>query len=141
MLNRLNEERGGFGLNIRKEIGDSACAVVYRKSTPKPFKFSEMEPGPDFYYPQDDLIRPALVGFSFGKEVEKKPTPDNRDYQVNDEIMKKGGNIVINPVHTPHRLTDEEISSLNRGPGYYDCLFSQVEKRDDIGVVKFQQIT
>jgi hypothetical protein len=37
---------------------DSACAVVYRKSTPKPFKFSEMQPGPDYYYPTDDLIRP-----------------------------------------------------------------------------------
>jgi hypothetical protein len=27
-----------------------------------------MEPGPDFYYPQDDLTRPGLVGFSFGRE-------------------------------------------------------------------------
>jgi hypothetical protein len=26
-----------------------------------------VEPGPDYYYPQDDLIKPALVGFSFGK--------------------------------------------------------------------------
>jgi hypothetical protein len=46
---------------------EKPCAVKYRKSTPKPFKFSEVEPGPDYYYPQDDLIKPALVGFSFGK--------------------------------------------------------------------------
>ncbi len=26
-----------------------------------------MEPGPDFYYPQDDLTKPGLIGFSFGK--------------------------------------------------------------------------
>jgi len=45
--------------------------VLYRKSTPKPFKFSEMEPGPDFYYPQDDLTKPVQGGFSFGKGGEK----------------------------------------------------------------------
>ena len=52
----------------------------------------------------------------------------------------KGGNIVINPEHKPHQLTEEEIRSLNRGPGFYDCLFSQVEQRNDIGIVKFPQL-
>lgn len=47
---------------------DLPCAVVYRKSTPKPFKFSDAEPGPDFYYPQDDLIRPSPIGFTFAKK-------------------------------------------------------------------------
>ena len=48
---------------------------------------------------------------------------------------------MINPEHKEHRLTEEEIRDLNRGPGYYDCLFKHVEKRDDIGVVKFQEVT
>ena len=52
----------------------------------------------------------------------------------------KGGNIVINPEHKPHQLTEEEIRSLNRGPGFYDCLFAQVEQRNDIGIVKFPQL-
>ena len=68
---------------------------------------------------------------------EKAPEKDYRDYEVSDEIMKKGGNIVINPVHKEHRLTDDEIRNLNRGPGFYDCLFGQVEPRADLGVVKF----
>ena len=55
--------------------------------------------------------------------------------------MKKGGNIVINPVHQEFRLNEEEIASLERGPGFYDCLFSQVEKRNDVGAVKYQDIT
>ena len=37
---------------------------------------------------------------------------DLRDYEIKEEIMKKGGNIVINPVHREVRLTDEEISDL-----------------------------
>ena len=45
---------------------------------------------------------------------------------------------MIMPEHKTHKLTEEEIRSLNRGPGFYDCLFSQVEKRNDIGVIKFQ---
>lgn len=45
------------------------------------------------------------------------------------------------PEHKQHKLTEEEIRELNRGPGYYDCLFSKVEKRTDIGVVKMQPIT
>ena len=42
-----------------------------------------MEPGPDYYYPQDDLIRPNAGGFSFGRQEEKKAVPDNRDYEIN----------------------------------------------------------
>ncbi len=66
-----------------------------------------MEPGPDFYYPQDDLTRPGLIGFSFGKEGQQpqRPVFDDRDYEINEEIFKKGGNIVINPIHTEHKLT------------------------------------
>jgi hypothetical protein len=30
---------------------------------------------------------------------------------------------------------------LERGPGFYDCLFGQVEKRTDIGAVKYQEIS
>ncbi len=58
--------RGGYEQQIRTEM-TAACAVVYRKSTPKPFKFSEMEPGPDYYYPTDDLIRENPVSFTFGR--------------------------------------------------------------------------
>ena len=115
--------------------------MVYRKSTPKPFKFSEMEPGPEYYYPRDDLTKPQAVGHTFAKQQDKKPEPDNRDYQVNEELFKRGGNIVINPEHQLHRLTEEEIREINRGPGYYDCVFRQVERRDDIGVVKFAEVT
>lgn len=68
LLNRLDYQRGGFNHEITSNIGKGACAVVYRKSTPKPFKFSEMEPGPDYYYPLDDLTKPALIGFKFAKQ-------------------------------------------------------------------------
>lgn len=37
--------------------------------------------------------------------------------------MKKGGNIIINPVHQQHRLTEDELANLERGPGFYDCIF------------------
>lgn len=70
MLERLNYERGGFDGPVRSTLEDK-CGVVYRKSTPKPFKFSEMEPGPDYYYPHDDIIRPKPIVFSFGKQEEK----------------------------------------------------------------------
>lgn len=102
-----------------------------------------MDPGPDYYYPLDDYVRADQVAFSFGREGmrPKMVEGDLRDYEIKEEIMKKGGNIVINPVHREVRLTDEEISDLERGPGFYDCLFSQVEKRADIGVVKMQEIT
>lgn len=61
---------------------DAACGVIYRKSTPKPFKFSEMGPGPDYYYPADDYVKPQPVGFSFGREgLKEKPIEyDYRDY-------------------------------------------------------------
>ena len=77
----------------------AACAVVYRKSTPKPFKFSEMEPGPDYYYPTDDLIKQKIPTFSFAQAgvVEKRPEMDYRDYEIREEIFKHGGNIIINP--------------------------------------------
>lgn len=78
-------------------MGVGLPGVVYRKSTPKPFKFSEMEPGPDYYYPQDDIIKPKAAGFTFAKQVDKKPEIDNRDYDINEEFMKKEGNIIINP--------------------------------------------
>ena len=122
---------------------DAACGVAYRKSTPKPFKFSQMDPGPDYYYPADDYIKPNAAVFSFGKEGVKPKIaePDYRDYEIKQEIMKKGGNIIINPPHKEVRLSDEQISDLQRGPGFYDCLFSQVQKRPDIGVIKFQEIT
>lgn len=42
LLDRLNFERGGFENKIAKEFGNGRTGVVYRKSTPKPFKFSEM---------------------------------------------------------------------------------------------------
>lgn len=114
MINRLNYLRGGYEQDIRKEM-TAACAVVYRKSTPKPFKFSEMDPGPDYYYPQDDFMHENAVAFSFAKAgiVQKKQEYDYRDYEINEEIMKKGGNIVINPLpQQEHRLTEEEIRSL-----------------------------
>lgn len=79
---------------MKKETG---CQVLYRKSTPKPFRFSEMDPGPDYYYPMDDLTKPQAVGYTFGKQEEKKPEIDNRDYDIQEEILKQGGNIVINP--------------------------------------------
>jgi len=63
---------------------DASSAVVYRRSTPKPFKFTEIEPGPDFYYPTDDLLRPSHPMFSFTKAgiIPKKPIYDDRDYQI-----------------------------------------------------------
>jgi hypothetical protein len=40
-----------------------------------------MAPGPDFYYPQDDLVRPNAVAFTFAKKQEQgKKETDNRDY-------------------------------------------------------------
>lgn len=140
-MDRLNYERGGLDLNVRTNL-DSACGAVYRKSTPKPFKFSEIQPGPDYYHPQDDLIKPKPIAVIFNKKSKKeKVEVDNRDYEINEDLMKKGGNIIINPEHAIHRLTEEEIRSLNRGPGFYDCLFSQVEKRNDIGIIAYQPIT
>lgn len=84
MLDRLNYLRGGYEHNIRTQM-DAACAVVYRKSTPKPFKFSEIEPGPDYYYPVDDYIKPNAPNFSFGKEgIKEKPIEyDSRQYEIN----------------------------------------------------------
>ena len=75
---------GGYENDIRTEM-DNACAVVYRKSTPKPFKFSEMDPGPNYYYPTDDLIHNQANAFSFGKEgmKEKIVEVDYRDYEIN----------------------------------------------------------
>ena len=64
-----------------------------------------MDPGPDYYYPLDDLIRPNLIGYTFGKQEQKPKAPDNRDYQINDDFMKKGGNILIMPEHKNHVLT------------------------------------
>lgn len=41
LLDRFNYERGGLDYNISKDISkDTGCQVIYRKSTPKPFKFS-----------------------------------------------------------------------------------------------------
>jgi hypothetical protein len=40
MLDKMNYQRGGLDINVEGNIGDKPCAVVYRKSTPKPFKFS-----------------------------------------------------------------------------------------------------
>ena len=68
LLERINIERGGLDINVAKELGSGPCAAVYRKSTPKPFKFSEMDPGPDYYYPLDDITRPNAVGYTFGKQ-------------------------------------------------------------------------
>lgn len=81
MIDRMNYLRGGFEQKIQTEM-DAACAVIYRKSTPKPFKFSEMDPGPDYYYPTDDLIKKKTPIFSFGKEGvnPKKEEYDYRDY-------------------------------------------------------------
>jgi hypothetical protein len=56
ILDRFNYLRGGYENDISKPL-DAPTAAVYRKSTPKPFKFMEMEPGPDYYYPKDDLLR------------------------------------------------------------------------------------
>lgn len=67
MMDRMNYMRGGFEQDISKRM-DAACGVIYRKSTPKPFKFSEMDPGPDYYYPADDYIKANPVAFSFGRE-------------------------------------------------------------------------
>lgn len=106
LLNRFDYERGGFNNNVAGDISNTPGGVVYRKSTPKPFKFSEMEPGPDYYYPLDDLTKPNLVGFTFGKHEEKPAPRDNRDYDVNDEYFKLGGDIVIMPEHKPHVLTE-----------------------------------
>lgn len=84
-----------------------------------------MDPGPDYYYPADDYVKPNPVGFSFGREgVKEKPIEyDYRDYEIKEDLMKKGGNIVINPIHQQHRLTKDELASLERGPGFYDCIF------------------
>lgn len=68
LLNRIDYEIGGFDYTIPSQMGKAVGGIVYRKSTPKPFKFSEMEPGPDFYYPLDDLVKPRAIGFTFGKE-------------------------------------------------------------------------
>lgn len=68
LINRLDYERGGFEYNIKSEIGNQPCAVAYRKSTPKPFIFPDNHPGPDYYYPYDDLTKPGLIGFSFPKQ-------------------------------------------------------------------------
>lgn len=37
LMDRLNYLRGGFDINVQKKL-DNACGVVYRKSTPKPYK-------------------------------------------------------------------------------------------------------
>lgn len=45
-----------------------------------------MEPGPDYYYPSDDLLRPNAQVFSFGKEGLKKKIieVDYRDYEIKE---------------------------------------------------------
>lgn len=41
ILDRLNWLRGGFENNLQKNLVDERkCVVKYRKSTPKPFKFT-----------------------------------------------------------------------------------------------------
>jgi hypothetical protein len=50
-------------------------------------------------------------------------------------------NVLINPEHQPKRLTEEELSNLNRGPGFYDAVFSQVERRADFGVIRLPELT
>jgi hypothetical protein len=88
-------------------MGDGPCPVRYRKSTPKPFKFSEVEPGPDYYYPHDDLIYQNAIVFTFPKKEEQaKKEVDHRDYEINEEYLRKGGNILIMPEHKAHRLTE-----------------------------------
>ncbi len=67
MLGRMNYLRGGFEQDIATKM-EGPCGAVYRRSTPKPFRFSEMEPGPDYYYPADDYLRPDAVGFTFKRE-------------------------------------------------------------------------
>lgn len=37
-------------------------------------------------------------------------------------------------------MTIDEIHALDRGPGFYDVLFGQVEKRTDIGAVKYVEV-
>ena len=54
--------------------------------------------------------------------------------------MKKGGNVIINPVHKEHRLTQEEMRALSRGPGFYDCVFKLVQERTDKGNVSYQPV-
>ena len=41
-----------------------------------------MDPGPEYYYPNDDYIKPNAPNFSFGKEGAKQKMAeyDDRDY-------------------------------------------------------------
>lgn len=68
MIQRLNYERGGLDLDVRTRL-DGACGAIYRKSTPKPFKLPEHEPGPDYYYPEDDITRAQPYAFTFAKQT------------------------------------------------------------------------
>jgi hypothetical protein len=45
IIEKMNYLRGGFDINVEKKM-DTACGVIYRRSTPKPFKFTEMQVGP-----------------------------------------------------------------------------------------------
>jgi hypothetical protein len=51
---------------------------------------------------------------------------DGRDYDINYDFFKKVQNVVINSEQKHKRLTEQEIASLKRGPGFYDAIFSQV---------------
>lgn len=85
MMDKIRIQRGGFENSIAGNMANGRTMVKYRKSTPKPFKFSEMEPGPDYYYPQDDLIKPGVIGFSFGRQEDKIVKEiDHRDYDINE---------------------------------------------------------
>jgi hypothetical protein len=41
LMEKMHYLRGGYEQDIQTKL-DSACGVAYRRSTPKPFKFSEM---------------------------------------------------------------------------------------------------
>lgn len=83
LLDRINYLRGGFDRDISKEL-EGPCPAVMRKSTPKPFKMPELTPGPDEYYPRDDMIKPRAIVFGFSKAIDKAfVEEDKRDYDIN----------------------------------------------------------
>lgn len=74
LLQRLEERRGGYEQDIVSKL-QQPCTVAYRKSAPKPFKIGEIEPGPDYYYPQDDMLKVGSAAYTFAKADATKKRP------------------------------------------------------------------
>lgn len=141
LLDQLREARKGPGGYEMKQKEKIKGAVEYKKRYHSVESVQDDdEPGPDYYYCKDDLIKERVAAWKFGKEERaKEPSPDKReDLNPNEDFVKPrvpGAQIL--PEHSGPVDLDKVLEEVRMGPGTYDAQFNLVERRVDIGAVKY----